>query len=84
MLIDFGVEVTRPNKGAFTAIFDRQYAGVGEGAAVESYSPALTCRSVDAETLAHGDELTVDGDDFVVRSLQPDGTGVTVVILEAA
>ena len=84
MLLDFGVPVTLPNRATFTAIFDRQYAGVGETAPVESYGPALTCLSMDVADLSHGDALSVEGSDFTVRSKQPDGAGVTVLILEAA
>jgi hypothetical protein len=83
MLIDFGVPVTRPNRATFKAIFDRQYAGVGE-IPVESYSPALTCISTDVAEIGHGDELSVENTDYTVRSVQPDGVGVTVLILEVA
>jgi hypothetical protein len=83
MLLDFGVPVVRPNRASFTAIFDRQYAGVGD-IPVESYSPALTCITSDVAEVARGEVLTVEGADFTVRSIQPDGAGVSVLILEAA
>ena len=84
MLADFGTTVTRANRSSFTALFDRQFQLVGDPAGVESFAPALTCLATDVATAAHGDVLTVDGDDYTVRSIQPDGTGVTVLILEAA
>lgn len=83
MMADFGVDVRLSNRGTFTAIFERQYAGIGD-VAVESTSPALTCRTSDVESLSRGDTVTVEGSEFTIRSIQPDGMGVTILILEAA
>lgn len=83
LLADFGVPVTQASRIIGSGLFDRAYAGVGD-IPVESYSPAVTCRSADVAELEHGDSVTVDGSDYTIRSIQPDGTGITVLILEAA
>jgi hypothetical protein len=82
-MADFGITVTRPNRSTFTAIFDNEYVAVGD-VPVESAAPSLTCRSTDVATVAAGDELAIDGTDYVVRSIQPDGAGITVLRLERA
>ena len=56
------------------------YVGVGE-IPVDSTGPALTCATVDAP--AAGATLTIEGSQYAVRSIQPDGTGITLLRLEA-
>lgn len=71
--------------GTFSAIFDAEYIGVGE-VPVDSTQFRLTARSADitANEVGVGSTLTISGADYVVRSVQPDGTGVTVLVLEEA
>jgi hypothetical protein len=82
MFQDFGTTVTTSSSAKFTAIFDAEYVGVGELAEVESSGPVLTCQSTDVADLGHGETLTVDGVGYVIRAIQPDGTGVTLLRLE--
>ncbi len=80
---DFGTTV-QAGAGTFSAIYDAEFVGVGAESPVESIGPALTCRSSDVAALAHGATLTVGGASFVVRGIEPDGTGITVLRLERA
>ena len=63
------------------ALFDAAYADV---LGVASIAPALTCASADVAHAVRGSAVTVRGVAYTVANLQPDGTGVTVLILERA
>lgn len=85
---DFGVSATY-TRGAtpstVTGIFDREYvaADVAE-VAFASTEPMFTLRSTQVPSGAiPGDTLTVSGTAFVIRNIEPDGTGVTRLRLES-
>jgi len=63
------------------ALFDAAYADV---LGVAGIAPALTCASADVAHAVRGSAVTVRGVAYTVVNLQPDGTGVTVLILERA
>lgn len=64
-------------------IFDNDYAAVrGELGDVESNRPAFMCAAADVASVAYGDTAKVSGVSYTVRGIHPDGTGVTVLILE--
>lgn len=62
-------------------IFDRAYAEPIDGI-VEGTRPVFMCASASVPGAAHGDELEIDGTIYVVRGVQPDGTGVVLLVLE--
>jgi hypothetical protein len=87
----FGSEVTYRPAGNLSltsqilGIFDAAHLSVdvGSGVPVSSSNPIFTCRSADLTGGGkEGDRLTVDGSDYLVRDVQPDGTGMTVLELE--
>lgn len=43
--------------------------------------PTFTCRSVDAAPIRRGDTLAVLGQTYDVLEVEPDGTGVSVVMM---
>lgn len=74
-------------------IFDASYQMIEMGqAGVASVAPVFICRSADLAALPmlkafagdmnDGDTLQVSGQDYLVTDIQPDGTGMTVLILE--
>ncbi len=70
--------------GSFTAIFDRPYAAVQPGDIdLETRQPVLIARTADVSGLAKGTVLTVQGDAYKVRHQEPDGTGLTRILLKA-
>jgi hypothetical protein len=97
---DFGREVTiKPNgRDEFTikAIFDArpvsnpvalQKAQVGfkDGMTNTGAAPQLRCRTIDVVDVKAGRALVaVDGKDFSVWDVQPDGTGLSTLILKVA
>lgn len=60
-------------------VFDREYSAV---LGLEANTPTFTCDESDVSDIAHGDTITIDGTDYTVREIQPDGTGVVVLVLE--
>lgn len=74
---DFGVPAVVGGV-ALTGIFDAAYAdalGIGGSA------PVLTI-DTDATTPAYGAAVTVAGVSYTVAEIQPDGTGMTRLLLE--
>lgn len=46
--------------------------------------PALLCASADVSTAIHGTAVVVDLVNYTVASIQPDGTGMTRLLLQEA
>lgn len=74
---------------SFDAIFDNVFVAVegGSQASVTSVAPVLHCREEDLiglvlERAMQGDKVDVGGVLYAVTDIQPDGTGMTTVILE--
>jgi hypothetical protein len=74
-----------PSGGSATtvnAIFQNEYLGIEGGTVdVEGSSPVVFVRSSDVTGVAHSDAFTIDGTGYSVVGIQPDGTGVTQLIL---
>lgn len=82
---DFGVDATlsgQPVRG----IFDRQYALQSLGdAGISGAEPAFTLTSASVPAAIFGATLVIPGQgSFTVREAQPDGTGLTVLMLQSA
>ena len=77
-----GVSMISP-RGPLEGLFESDYVGVGD-VAVDSSSPRLTARSSDISSLAisSGVALQHGQDVYFVRSVQPDGSGMTTLVLE--
>lgn len=83
-LNDFGVDVDN-GTSTIKAIFDNPHQEVSVGGEVpfsiqECY---ITARSADLSDIAQGSSLTISGSSYVVTDIQPDGTGMSIVTLEA-
>ena len=59
--------------------FDNQFVEVN---GIEGVRPVFTCAEANVATIAHGDALTIKSISFKVAGIQPDGTGLTSLILE--
>ena len=65
-------------------IFGNVYFDIPAGeTGIEGKQSSFMCRSSDITDAAHGDSLVVSGTTYTVRGVQPDGTGVTTLILES-
>lgn len=78
-LADFGELVTIASRSV-RAIFDAPYA---DALGVVGITPQLTCASVDVAGVVRGSAAIVRGVAYTVAEVQPDGTGVTVLVLAA-
>jgi len=82
MLADYGTTVTKADASTFVAIFDNDFLAVDvDESEVESSEPTLLARTADVSGLAHGDSLTISAVSYTVRGIQPDGTGMTQIML---
>lgn len=77
---DFAVTAT-VGAASVAGIFDRQYAEP-LGNFVEGSSPVFLVNADDLPDVAQGDLLTIDGTDYKVRGVEPDGTGFILLRLE--
>lgn len=89
---DFGVVArylsSAGGETALTGIFDAAYLMIDAGEpGVSGSSPVFTCRSDDLNSLPIGradqdDRIVIGGIEYAISDIQPDGTGMTLLILE--
>lgn len=85
---DFAVSATYTPAGGsastISGIFDDEFEAIETGAliAVASSAPVFQCKTSDVSTAAEGDALTVNSTSYLIRVVQNDGTGVTMLQLE--
>ena len=59
--------------------------GYHEVAGMGTTDPTFICAASDADSVVEGTtQLTAGADTYTIRSVQPDGTGLAVLLLEAA
>ena len=87
-LSDFTVDGTYTPQGGgpstIKVVFENQYQSIemlSEGVGVESTGPAATCKTSDVSTAKHGDTLAISGKIYYINGVQPDGTGLTRLLL---
>ena len=80
---EHGVEcVILDTQDIITGIFDKPYSDALD---IQGFSPSLTCASVDVadKALSRGARIDIPGEAvYRVATFEPDGTGVTRIILE--
>jgi hypothetical protein len=63
-------------------IFDDEYTGTNLGTGeLDTASPQVRIKSSTVTSITPGDSIVVDSTTYYVLSVQPDGTGVTLVTL---
>jgi hypothetical protein len=83
--VEFGVSATYGDD-TLNGILDSDYfaAEIGARVAIEGARLRFICRSADLPSeAAHGDSITIDSADYVVREIHPDGNGMTELVIEA-
>lgn len=70
-------------RGTFTGLLESEFVQVGE-IPVDSTSPQLSARTSDvrAAGVSVGIALVIEGEQYIVRSMQNDRTGMTLMLLE--
>ena len=95
--VDVDATPTGGGPTAFRAIFDEPTEDLGDletTLAPLSSAPILTARTIDVAGIRSGDPVTVTDNDsetapiglgsFVVTENRPDGTGISILVLQAA
>ena len=83
-LADFGVLVTL-GSGQVRAIFDNGHARAEVGyAGMAGTQPMLTLATADVPTSPLGLSVTVGSVSYQVAAHEPDGTGISILLLERA
>ena len=78
---EFGTEV-QIGSADVLGLLERGYHEV---AGIATTDPTFTCAAADADSVVEGTTQLVDGSDtYTIRSVQPDGTGLAVLLLQAA
>ena len=77
---DFAITVTI-GAASVAAIFDNEAADALMAAGTQ---PVLTVKSSDVSATARGTAVVVNGTNYTVAKIEPDGTGLSRVILEKA
>lgn len=68
-----------------SVLFDNEYYGAnGQEVTVATSKPVATCKTSDVAEVARGETIAIEGIDYTVVDKQPDGRGVTLLILEEA
>jgi hypothetical protein len=70
--------------GPVRGIFDSAYVSAGEGLGMASTAPAFTLPTAAVPASAVGRLLVVRGVSYAVAEHKPDGTGVSLLLLERA
>ncbi len=68
----------------FDAIFDNWHQSYGDDLQLSSVYPVLFCLESDANGMVQGDPVNVDGNDYHIRDVQPDGLGIIRMELKKA
>lgn len=85
MLTDFGVPATINGSTVVTGIFDDKFLMVDDlNLNIESSEPQFLCRSSDVGSITNGMTLVVNGTNYIITTVEPDGTGFTVITLHLA
>lgn len=79
---EFSVPATLPGGSVVQVIFDDPHSDVLGSGMLEDSAPQALGRSVDLDTLSHGAAIAVAGRNWRVAARQPDGTGMTRLLLE--
>ena len=87
---DFGDAASYTPQGGsaitINGIFDDETLEVEAGGevAVAMEQPEFTCRTSDVSSAAEGDTININSQNYTIRVVRNDGTGVTVLVLEEA
>ncbi len=68
---------------SISVILNKEYFAIaGESVDVDGTQPVVTCRSSDVAGIDTSDTIAISGITYNIVNIQPDGTGMTVLILQ--
>jgi len=74
-------DITLPDATVIRGVFAREYIETGS---FEGYAPIATIKDTDYPDVAHDDVLVIKGKNYLVTGIQPDGAGITNIVLHEA
>ena len=78
---EFAVDITY-NAGTIQGIFDDEFSSAVQGEmGIESTVPQVLVKSSDVVGIAHADLMTINTIVYKIIGIQPDGTGMTMLLL---
>lgn len=79
-----GVTVQAQN-GSFEAIFDRAYLAAFADPGLEGTAPSLVSRDSDVSLLKlrKGEPVTIGSQSYRIARIEPDGTGISTLVLKS-
>ncbi len=78
---EFGVDVTY-NTVTIQGIFDDEFSSAVQGEmGIESTVPQVLLKTADVPNVAHNETMTINSIVYKVIGIQPDGTGMTLILL---
>lgn len=80
MIKAVGGVLIRHDSGSFWAVFDSEFSLSPDGS-VESRQPVLNARTSDVQCLPKDTILDVSGKEYRIKRHEPDGTGMTLLLL---
>lgn len=82
-LPDFSVPATLPGGSVVQVIFDAAFSAPF-GQAIESTQPVFVARTEDVGSLVQGSEVVIGSVTYQVERVEPNGTGMSRVVLYEA
>ena len=73
--------IIQKNNAIFSGIFEKEYVDTNE---ISGFKPVITCATEDAQLLSRGDIIERGNELYTFILQEPDGTGISRVILENA
>ncbi|MBU1864257.1 MAG: hypothetical protein KKH94_11380 [Candidatus Omnitrophica bacterium] len=79
---EFAVEVTLTGGAKIKGIFDDEFRALNiQDGQIASSGPQVICKSADVATVGLNAVITINAVEYKVKERQPDGTGLTTLIL---
>lgn len=81
---DFAVSAVYSGNGATISVIFDEASDIGEieGVRIEGTGPRALCKTSDLPSVDHAKTLTINSVAWKIREVQPDGTGMTTVLLK--
>ena len=71
------------SSSTISVILNNEYFAIaGESVDIDGTQPVATCRTSDVANIDTSDSITIDSVNYNITNIQPDGTGITVLILQ--
>jgi len=78
---EFAVDITY-QAATIQGIFDAEFSSAVEGEiGIESTVPQVLVKTTDVPSVAHGQTMTINAVVYNIIAIQPDGTGMTLILL---